>query len=279
MIAALVLAAALLHAAWNALLKSARNRVRSLVVNRLAATCVGAFLLLYLPPLDAQAWFYVITAALVHLIYFFALLSAYQYGDFSQVYPISRGTAPLLILLFSIAFGVDTLSLIDAFGIVLVSIGIIFLARTRSISHAVYKNRALGFAFLTAFCIAGYTLFSGAGVRISGNWLTYAATLEVVSGAIFLITASMFKRKDVFAKGYTLAEWRTDALSGVLAVVGFGIALWAMNSMSIASVAALRETSVVFATLIAYVFLKEKYATKRIIASMIVVAGVSLILL
>ncbi len=154
MVYVVVLIAALLHASWNGLLKHSRNRLRSLFINRLVAVPIGAALILYLPSIDERAWPYLIAATAIHLVYFWSLLRAYKHGDFSQVYPISRGIAPLIVLIIGFTFLSEPVSIATSCGIVLISIGIMLLART---DHN-KSLKPLVFALITGCCIASYTL-------------------------------------------------------------------------------------------------------------------------
>lgn len=268
-----VLLAAFLHAAWNGLLKHSRNQTRSLVVNRCVAVLAGAVLVAYFPPLQSEVWPYLLVASAIHLVYFFSLLGAYKHGDFSQVYPVSRGLAPVLILVVSISIGIDSVSLTEALGVLVISLGILFLAK----KNIAENRKSLAFAVLTAFCIAGYTLTSGMGVRVAGDFLIYAAYLEFVSGSLFVLSALIVKRRNLEWQQYFVRLAARDGFGGVMAVFGFGVALWAMAYISIATVSALRETSVIFAVLIAWLLLKEPQAKGRIIAASIVVVGVVLV--
>ena len=268
-----VLLAAFLHAAWNGLLKHSRNQTRSLIVNRCVAAIAGLALVIYLPPIQEAAWPYLLVASAIHLVYFFSLLGSYKNGDFSQVYPVSRGLAPVIILSVSMFIGIDSISVKEGLGVLIVSLGILLLA-TKGMASQV---KPLFFALLTAFCIAGYTLSSGMGVRAAGNFLIYAAYLELVSGALFVLTASLFRWRYLAWNEYSVRLLKRDGFGGTMAVLGFGVALWAMANISIATVSALRETSVIFAVLIAWFGLKEKQAKQRVFAACIVAIGVVLI--
>ncbi|WP_395344411.1 EamA family transporter [Ningiella sp. W23] len=271
----LVLFAALLHASWNGLLKHSTSRVVSLSFNRLVGVVLGVCLIAYLPPLEIQAWPYLLIACAVHIIYFFSLISAYQHGDFSQVYPLSRGVAPVIILIAGWLWGTDHLGRYEILGIIIICLGIILLAGrlTSSDKHALF------FAGITACCIAGYTLASGMGVRQASHFLTYAAWLETLSGLGFIIIATIRYGHQQMWQDITFSKVKWDMLSGLLATGGFAVALWAMSTIPIATVAALRESSVVFAAIIAWLFLNERYGIKRIIASTMVFLGIVVLLL
>lgn len=272
---ALVLFAAILHATWNGLLKHSKNRLVSLSFNRLVGVLLGILLIAVLPPIAPQAWPFLFMASGIHIIYFFSLLAAYKHGDFSQVYPISRGVAPVLILFVGWLWGTDQLGVSESLGVFIISVGIVLLAgRIR------YTDKqALRYAAITAVCIAGYTLASGMGVRQTSNFLIYAAWLETLSGTSFIVIAAMRYRHQIEWQQLNFQAVRLDMLSGVLATSGFAVALWAMSIIPIATVAALRETSVVFAAIIGWLFLGERYGLKRVFAALMVFIGILILLL
>lgn len=272
---ALVLFAALLHATWNGLLKHSKNRLLSLSFNRLVGVVLGIFLITLLPPITPKAWPYLFVASAIHIVYFFSLLGAYKHGDFSQVYPISRGVAPVIILLVGGVWGTDSLGLYESVGVIIISLGIVLLAgRLRGTD-----KRALFYAAITAVCIAGYTLASGLGVRQTSTFLIYAAWLETLSGSSFIIISAIRYRRQIEWQHIRFETVKWDMLSGVLATGGFAVALWAMSIIPIATVAALRETSVVFAALIGWLFLGERYGVKRVFAALLVFIGIVTLLL
>lgn len=276
-----VLLTAFLHASWNGLLKHSQNRTRSLIINRIVATLFGLVLILILPPIGskiADIGLFLIAASCIHLIYFFSLLHAYKHGDFSHVYPIARGLSPLLILFVSYLLGADSLSLSETVGIAITCLGITFLSGRINTSN----RKAIGFACITAFCIMGYTIASGYGVRAATSYslsfLVYVAWLEFLSGSMFVTTALIVHRKTLRFQQLTLKLASIDIISGVMAVGGFSVALWAMTIIPIATVAALRETSVIFAVLIGWFLLNEPYGLRRLLASITVILGIIVLL-
>ncbi|MDC0602672.1 DMT family transporter [Aliiglaciecola sp.] len=265
-----MLFAALLHASWNGLLKHSQNRLRSLFINRLIAVPIGLALIFYLPSIDGRAWPYLLLASAIHLVYFWSLLRAYKHGDFSQVYPISRGIAPLLILLVGVIFLSESVSSMSAFGIVLISAGIMLLAK----NNQKHNRKPIAFALITGCCIASYTLVSGTGVRLTQSFLVYVAWLEAMSGLLFASFVLLMHYRQLDIKNISWPVARIDMLSGVMATGGFAVALWAMTKIPIAAVAALRETSVVFAALIGWLILGESYGKGRVMAAVLVFLGV-----
>ena len=274
MVYIIVLLAALLHASWNGILKHSKNRVRSLFLNRLVAVLLGLMLITILPRINSDAIPYLLIATAIHLVYFWSLLSAYKLGDFSQVYPISRGLAPLLILFAGWAFNADQLPMSSTAGIIFVGFGIMLLAKNQTPQ----SSKPLLFAVVTAFCIAGYTLASGAGVRVSQSFLVYAAWLEAFSGILFTGSVLLTRYQQLELQLLTWPRARIDLLSGIMASGGFAVALWAMTEIPIAAVAALRETSVIFAALIGWLILREGFGIRRVFASFLVFVGIAILL-
>ncbi|MFC3121431.1 EamA family transporter [Agaribacter flavus] len=270
-----VLCAALLHASWNGMLKHSSNQTRSLVLNRAVAASVGLLFIFFLPPLSPAAWPYLLAASAIHLVYFFSLLGAYRYGDFSQVYPVSRGLAPIFILALGLVFGFDTMLAQEIVGVILVSIGILLLVRKGFVNN----TKPLAYALLTAICITGYSVSSGLGVRISQNYLVYIAYLEFISGCLFVFSALLTQGDKLQWQTLSAKSASIDFAAGLMALGGFGVALWAMSTIPIPTVAALRETSVIFAIFIAWFVLKEPLAKGRLIAALVVFSGIVCIFL
>ncbi|MCA9616154.1 MAG: EamA family transporter [Sandaracinus sp.] len=267
--ALLVLASALAHATWNAMLKGRRG-------DPLAASgalCLG-WVVAALPMLAvvesplAASWPHMAASTVLHLVYFYALVAAYRVADLSLVYPIARGLPPLLVALGAVLVLRERLSLVGWGGVALVTAGVLAIGLTRGAGH----GRGLGLALLTACLIGGYTLVDGAGARASGSPLGYASWLFVIQGSLFAASAYAIAKPDV--RSEMRARWRSGLLAGTLAAAGYAIALWAMTVAPVAHVAALRETSVVFAAAIGAVFLKEPLGRRRLVAAAAVAAGV-----
>lgn len=270
-----VLAAALCHAAWNAGLKMK-------VDPRVAVTLLtvsGALVALPLLPLTGwpapAAWPYLAASTLIHIAYFLGLAEAYRTGDLGQVYPIARGTAPLLTATGSFLILGEPVGGLGTLGILLLTAGILLLSLRGLSSLAALERRAIGFAFLTAATIATYTLVDGRGARASGNAHAYSMAFFVLNGlamgAIGLWRHPREVRKALSGNGLAALG------GGVLSVVSYWVALWAMTLAPIALVAAVRETSVLFAAAIGVVVLKEPVVGSRIVSALLVVAGLVLI--
>jgi len=265
----LVLAAAVMHAAWNALAKSGGDKLAVFAVTQAAGTLAAAAVLPLMPPMAAAAWPFVLASAVLHNGYFFFLMKAYQNGDLGHVYPLARGSAPLLVAGLAAALAAETPTAGGLVGIALVSAGIAGLAHAGGRGPTVVKAALLAFA--TGLAIAAYTVVDGLGVRASGAPLAYAAWLFLLSGVPFA-AATVAVRRRTLGRDLGLA-WRRGAVAGLLAALGYAVVLYAMSRGALAYVAALRETSVLFAALIGALALGEPFGTRRIAAAAVIAAG------
>jgi drug/metabolite transporter (DMT)-like permease len=270
---ALILCAALMHASWNAIVKSERDRLIGFGVVMMAGTVLCLPLLPFLGPMAWQALPWLMLSALIHVFYYFFLLSAYAHGDLSHVYPIARGLGPTLVAIFSGALIGEHLRVHEAGGVLLVSLGIMALALAKGLGD--WGGRGTVFAVVTGFTIAGYTFADGLGARASGNALAYIAWLNVLEGPWVLVYAA-WRRGGGPVLLYLRAQGWRSALGGVIATFGYGIAIYALSVGAMAHVAALRETSVLFATVIGTRLLGEPFGAKRVLAAGMIVAGLVL---
>jgi drug/metabolite transporter (DMT)-like permease len=269
----LVLAAALLHASWNALVKAGGDPfVRLGVVNAVGGLCTVPLLFLVDPPAPAS-WPYLLGSVVVHHAYYLALGYGYRFGDLSHVYPIARGIAPPIVALAAWALAGESLGPLGLLAILVISGGILSLAFTDHGRLVALKPLAFGLA--TGITIAAYTLFDGLGGRVAGGVLGYIAWLFVIDAVPFsVLVACRYRRR----LGPALEVcWRPAALGGALSVVAYGLVIWAMTLTPIAAVAALRETSVIIAALIGTRLLREPFGTRRVLAASLVAAGIVLL--
>jgi drug/metabolite transporter (DMT)-like permease len=267
-----VLGAGLLHASWNALLKAAPGGDPLLDTASVVAgsSLCGLVVVPFVALPDPAAWKFAAASAMVHFGYYVTLSQAYRTGDLSFAYPLMRGTAPLIVTLLGIAFLREWPTAQIALGIALISSGIVSIAFVR---HNRHPPAAAGWAFANAAIIAAYTLVDGAGARVSGNALSYVAWLTFLEAFPFL--AWIHLRRGPAAFAYVRRGWRRGLLGGAISLAAYAIVLWAMTRAPIAAVAALRETSVLFAALIGAVWLKEDFGFPRLAGAASVVAGVA----
>ena len=267
-----VLAAGFLHAGWNALLKSAPGGDPLLdTATVVVGSAVWGLVVLPLAGLpDPSAWKFIACSALIHWAYYVTLAHAYRTGDLSFAYPLMRGTAPLLAAVLGIVFLREWPTPQVALGIGLISLGIVSIAFVRREAH---PRAALIYALANAAIIAVYTLIDGAGARASANAASYVAWLTFLEAFPFLIWLRV--RRGAAIIDYIGRGWRRGIIGGAASLGAYGIVLWAMTRSPIAAVAALRETSVLFAALIGAIWLKEGFGIPRLAGAASVVAGVA----
>jgi len=267
-----VLGAGLLHAGWNALIKSAAGGDALLdTATIVAGSTVCSFLALpFLPIPLSEAWPMAAASVVIHFGYYLTLAEAYRTGDLSFAYPLMRGTAPLLVTLLGVVFLRELPSPNIALGILLICSGIVAIAFAQRHHH---PRAAVYWALGNAAIIGVYTLIDGAGARASGNALSYVVYLTFLEGVFFL--AWLRWRRGAPAVTYIARQWRRGLLGGFCSVAAYGIVLWAMTRAPIAAVSALRETSVLFAAIIGSFLLKEGFGIARLVGAASVVAGVA----
>ena len=275
LIVVLVLFAALLHASWNALVKGGQDKLIVLATANFVGTVFGFVCIFILPFPDAAAWPYLIASAIFHTGYYFYLLNAYEHGDLSQVYPLARGTAPLLITTGAWVFADESISIIGMLGICLASCGIIALSFENG-SPFNGKNRAVIPALVTSLWIAAYSVTDGIGGRLAGNVFSYIVWLAFIDGIpIVLYTMRIRGSAEVF--GYLRSRWMFGVLGGTFSLLAYGTVIYAMSLGAMGMVSALRETSVIMAALIGIIWFREKLTRIRVIAAIVVTLGVLLI--
>ncbi|WP_298930186.1 EamA family transporter [uncultured Ramlibacter sp.] len=271
---AAVLFGALLHASWNALVKSSPDKALDTAVIHLVGSLLAIPLVLLTGWPPAAAWPYILASVVIHIGYYIALTGAYKHGDLGLTYPLMRGTAPLLVALSSSLMLGERLSPLAWAGVLAVSCGVLALGLSR---HAMERPRAVGFALSNAVIIAVYTVVDALGSRASytggGNALQYVAALFVLDGWPFALIVFM-RRGGAVAWPYARARLPVAAGAAVASFGSYGIALWAMSRAPVATVAALRETSVLFAALLGSWFLKEAFTVRRAMGTGVIVLGV-----
>ncbi len=270
-----VLCGALLHAAWNALIKSSGDKaVDTALVHSLAALLALPLMLwVGLPP--RGAWPYIAASLVVHVGYYIALVGAYRHGDLGLTYPIMRGCAPLLVALASTTLIGESPSAVAWLGIVGITAGVALVGLAHP-GEALHHRKALAFAFANAAIIAVYTVVDGLGVRTSGNALRYVTVLFVLDGITYPLGVWLRRSAESRAEvaRYARGRWPVALLGGGASIGSYAIALWAMTRAPVASVAALRETSVLFAALLGTVLLKERFGLQRAAGTGVIVGGV-----
>jgi drug/metabolite transporter (DMT)-like permease len=269
-----VLGAAVLHATWNAMAHGAPDRVAGLALFELAAGVIGlvAILLTGLPP--AGTWGYIVASALLHLAYLGGLLASYQLGQFSQMYPLARGTSPWVVAVVSIVVLHQHLAVIELAGVLLISaglIGLVFIGRPGR-----RQLPALLAAFGTGLMIASYTVVDGVAVH-KMPVATYMGWVFMLQGFAVPLAVVLWRGPQAF--NLPKPAIFSGLFGGVVSMAAYGLVLWAQTRGTLAAIAALRETSIIFGALIGTLFFNERFGPKRAAAAAVVVTGIVLITL
>ncbi len=265
----LLLAAALLHAAWNAILRSGEDRLWSIsVICAVGAVAALPFALLLAPP-ARESWPYLALSALLQIGYCLFLVRAYRDGHLAHVYPIARGTAPLLVTIGAAIFARELVSGQAMVGVGLVSCGIMILALGTSRPDP----RSTAAALAAGMFIASYMVVDGLGVRVAHHATGYAAWQAVLTGLLMpLVYLAIRRRLPAVPRGKPGLLVVAAALFGVL---GYCVAIWAMSRAPMGQVSALRETSILFAALIGAVALRERITPRKIAGAIAVTTGIA----
>lgn len=269
-----VLFAALLHAGWNALVKGG-----SVKHMQMAAVVLGHFpaallCLLILPAPAPESWPWIIAGIALHGLYQIFLVQAYQLGDFSQVYPLARGSAPLMVAGISVLFLGVVLSSGEWLAVGLIGIGIISLALVRK-GDGLRAPKAATLALITGVFIAGYTVADGIGARLSDSPVAFYAWISIGNVVSFSLYMMLHHPGDL--RSYTTAHLRVSLVGGTASFAAFAISIWAFTQAPIALVAALRETSIAFALLVGVFVFKERLDLTKVFATMCTLGGAALL--
>jgi drug/metabolite transporter (DMT)-like permease len=269
-----VLFAAACHAGWNALIKVGLDPLSTTTLISVGAGLV-AFLFLPFVGLPAwTAWPWLIASIAIHLVYFASLIESYRTGDLGQVYPIARGSAPLMTAAATTIFIGERLSSAGWSGILALVAGVFLLSASGGRELTRIDLRAVGFAFFTALTICAYSVVDGIGARLSANPNAYSLWLFVGIAVVMVPYALYRDGRNLLPAMHRY--WQRGFAGGALQLLSYGIAIWAMTAAPIAIVAALRETSVLFGAAIAVVVLKEPLRVVRVGAACLIVLGLVL---
>lgn len=267
----LILFAALLHASWNALLRVGADRLWSMTMMCVAVAIASSVIALFLAPPAPASWPYAVLSGVLHVGYNLFLVRSYKVGDLGQTYPIARGSSPILITLCALVFAGETLSTNALIGILLVSGGIISLAfRQRRLAVP-----SLPYALGTGFFIAAYSVTDGIGARLSGAPMAYTVWMCALWGVLMpLVYIGLRDTRSLFAPRPGVI---TALIGGLVSLLAYGIVIYAMSHAPMGAVSALRETSVLFAALIGYLFLGESLTIRKVLACVVIATGTMLI--
>lgn len=271
-----VLFSALLHASWNAVVRFRADRLATITLLAAFAMLFAAPLAVVVSPPPPQAWPWLAASVVLHVGYNLFLATAYAHGELSKVYPIARGTAPLLTLVISLTIIGEPLAASTAVGVVVLGAGILALAFDQGLIGLRDGGRSVLFAIATSVFIAGYTIADGMGARASGDPHGFTVWLFLLNGIPLLLYALWIR--GVEATGLMIAEnWRAGLVAGLLSLAAYWIVIWAMTVAPIPLVAALRETSVVFAVIIGAMFLGERFSLARMASTLTVLVGLAIL--
>jgi drug/metabolite transporter (DMT)-like permease len=262
-----VLFAAALHAGWNALVKTGLDRFSSILFLGLVQGAIALVLLPFFGLPDRAAWPWVAAGSALHSGYKLALIRAYGHGDLSQVYPLSRGTAPLIVAVAGALFLGEGMDAARTAAVVAIAAGIMLMAGRGGLTRT-----GLFWALVTAAFTAAYTMADGVGARIAGSASAFILTMIFLDGLIML--AFGLAARGAAGIAAMLPAWRPGVAAGAMSLGAYWIAIWAFTRAPLAMVAALRETSVLFAMLIAAFWLKEGLSPRRWAAAGLILAGV-----
>jgi drug/metabolite transporter (DMT)-like permease len=252
------------------MLKSSRDVLLDLALLTLLAGLAALPFLPFVKMPEAAAWPYIFASVFIHIAYYFALVGAYRAGDLSHGYPIMRGVAPLIVSVCALAWLGEAPQPGVWLGVLLICGGVLSLGLAGF--HWRTSRTTTAWALANALIIALYTLVDATGVRRSESPVGYVLWLFVLDSLPFPLLVFLMRKNQ--AVSYAMQHWQRGLLGGVLSAGAYGVALWAMTRAPVAAVAALRETSVIFAALIGAWLLREGHIARRLAGAATVAAGV-----
>ncbi|MBP0438240.1 EamA family transporter [Tianweitania sediminis] len=268
---AAVIAAAAMHAIWNAMVKVHLDRFVSVTLMTLGMAVPALLIAPFVTFPALEVWPYILASAAFHQGYKLSLIKGYAVGDLAQVYPLARGTAPLLTTIGAMVLIAEIPGAWTMLGIALLCAGTVLMS-LRGGGLEKLNASAVGFALATSFFIACYTLSDGTGARTATDAASYAVWLYLTDALVSL--ALVLARRGAAVLPVMARAWRAGLITGLLSAAAYLIAMWAMTKAPIGAVAALRETSILFALAISVLFLGEKLSFWRILSGLLIVAGV-----
>jgi drug/metabolite transporter (DMT)-like permease len=270
-----VLFAAAFHASWNALIRMrGDDKIVAITILVVASGLFALPLLFFFPVLPRAAWPYAIASAIIHVGYNSALAMSYHHGELTKVYPLLRGSAPLTTLLVALLFMNEGVGAGEAIGVAVLAAGIMALTLDGGWRALVASPQAVGYALATSLCITAYTIADGLGARLADSAHQYVAWLFVMDSLPMLAGVLVLKRQALVTGIAT--RWRPSLIGGALSLAAYWIVIWAMTVAPIPLVAALRETSILFALLIGMIWLGERTTPVRVASILLVLAGIAL---
>jgi drug/metabolite transporter (DMT)-like permease len=275
---AAVLGAAALHALWNSLVKSADDKFLSSAVVAIFCGLVAVIAALVLPRPASATFPFIIASAVIHIVYFMLVGLLYRSADLSVAYPIMRGLAPLIAAIIAFAALGEAPPPIATLGVATLVAGVLMMGAS-GLAHGRIDRPTVMIALANSVVIAAYSVIDGQGARLAGSGAAFAFAYNSWADALTALAylpLLFCLRGRAFAVGF-VRGWRRGLIGGAAAFLGYAIVIWAMTRAPIAAVAALRETSVVFAAIIGVVALREPFHTQRAIAALVILGGIILL--
>jgi len=270
-----VLGAALMHASWNALVKAGADRFAFTILLTFSECLLGLALAPFFPMISLEAVPWLLLSSVLHIGYMLFLTEAYAHGDLAQIYPLARGSAPLIVAIVGALLLREALSASKLAAVLAIGLGVVALSLRGGGDLGRMSGQATLYALITAGFTASYTLVDAIGARVSGSASAYTCALFVVSGAG--LVAVGFAKRGAMALSVDVRVWRLGSIAGALSFLAYWAAIWAFTQAPVALVAALRETSVLMAMLIGVLFLGERSSAWRWVSAGLIAAGVALI--
>jgi len=269
----LIFFAAFLHALWNIIIKSLKNSLAGIAMKVFFQSIIFFPVIFFVPLPVGITWFFIFCSLILHSLYFILLGSMYNRGDLTFIYPIARGFAPFFVTIISLIFFIDNISLIGIIGILIVCFGLILISLEN------YKNKIdlklISISLFIALLISLYTLTDGAGVRSVDKSSTFIVWNFFLGGWISIAYVYLTKKKELY--NLKLKELFLILIASIISFSAYAIIIWSMKYEPIAFVSSMRESSIIFASIIGYFYLKEKVGYIRLIAGLIFFCGVFLL--
>ena len=270
----LVLLAALLHSIWNILVKSPNDKLAAMAALCFFIFLISALVAFFLPLPETEIWGFILASTLIHSIYKFFLVKAYQKGDFSLCYPIARGLAPLIFLVIAVIINLDKLNFINLLGFLLIIFAVLLIQDSWRKTFIQNNWNLIILTFFVSLCIACYSIIDAQAANLAKNIHSYIVWVFLLDNLLFF-SFSLYHRRKFFC---FIKQWWQKALLGSFCYISaYWLVVYCFSISNSILVAALRETSIVFGIILATIFLKEKVSLRRIFFSSIIILGVILI--
>lgn len=269
-----VLAGALLHASWNALIKWETDKLAASAAIAVGAGIVSIPIALMSPIPLAPSWPLIVASSIIHVAYFVIVGYALRHADLGVAYPLTRGSAPAFTAILAAVWFGEILAVSGWLAVGAIAAGVITLSADALLRGGLTLHAAV-LAFANAAIVVAYTLLDGMGARLAGNAVSYVSWMMAGTAALIVPLALIFFRQQVISQERSF--WLRTLFAGALSIASYGIAIWAMTQAPIGLVAALRETSVLFAAILGALIFDERFGPKRWAALILIVVGIGLL--